>query len=171
LEDLYEGFDQDFSHLDRVHKFFNQKTLSWIKDNPAYVSKYLEYHTATKELITSAPQSLELPDFTSGNVKFDACTLLCMFFGAFGIIGLDPQKLSEMEEFDMELLDFETLTLGNASLLTSITQSFCMHFNVLHTVSVDGDESFQEMPHPSLADAMRFVDEVLSDPDASFNQK
>lgn len=170
LEDLHEKFDQDLSHLRRVHKFFNQQSLGWIKDNPAYISKYLENHTATRKYITSAPQNLELPDFSSGNVKLDACTLLCMFFEAFGIIGLDPKKLSEMEEFDMEMLSFETLTLGNGSLLTSIKQSFCLHFNVINTVSLGSDESFQEMSHPSLADAIRFVDEVLSDPDASFNQ-
>lgn len=171
LEDLYEDFDQDFSHLGRVHKFFNQQKLDWIKDNSAYVARYLECHMATKGLLVEAPQTLELPNFVSENFKLDACILLCMFFEAFGVTGIDPQKLSEMDELDMELLDLETLTLGNTTLLASIKRSFCMHFNVLHTVSLGGDESFQEMSHPSLADAMRFVDEVLSDPEASFNQK
>jgi len=170
LEDLYEEFDQDFSHLERVHKFFNQQSLSWIKDNPTFVAKYLENNTEIKGYITSAPQDLKLPDFSSGNIKLDACTLLCMFFEAFGIIGLDPKKLSEMEEFDMEIFFLKTLTLGNTSLLASIKQSFCMHFNVMSVVSLGDEESFQEMSDPSLADAIRFVDEVLSDPDASFNQ-
>lgn len=170
LEDLYEDFDQDFSHLGRVHKFFNQQTLNWIKDNPAYVARYLECNMATKELLVEAPQTLELPDFGGANVKLDACTLLCMFFEAFGIAGYDAKKLSELDEFDMETLFFETLALGNISLLESIKQSFCMHFNVLNIVSFEGEESFREMENPSLADAIRFVEEILSDPEASFNQ-
>jgi len=70
----------------------------------------------------------------------------------------------------MEIFFLKTLTLGNTSLLASIKQSFCMHFNVMSVVSLGDEESFQEMSDPSLADAIRFVDEVLSDPDASFNQ-
>ena len=101
----------------------------------------------------------------------DACTLLCMLFEAFGILGYDPEKFSKMDEQDMELLDFETLSLGNTTLLQSIKQSFCMHFDVISTVSFGDEESFQEMSHPSLADAIRFADEILSDPESSFNQK
>ena len=92
------------------------------------------------------------------------------FLEAFGINGYDPQKLSALDDFEMELEYLETLTLGNQSLLKSLVQSFCMHFNVMHTISF-GEESFQEMSYPSLADAVRFVEEVLDDPEASFNQK
>ena len=171
LEDLHEDFDQDHSHLRKVHKFFNQQSLDWIKANNEYTTRYVVGHTATKGLLADAPQNLELPDFTSSNLILDTCTLLCMFFEAFGIPGYDPEKLSKMDEFDMELLDFETLSLGNTSLLKSIKQSFCMHFNVISTVSFGDEESFQEMSHPSLADGIRFVEEVLDDPEASFNQK
>ena len=70
----------------------------------------------------------------------------------------------------MELEDLQTLTLGNQLLLKSLVQSFCMHFGVMNTISFGEEESFQEMSHPSLADAVRFVEEVLDDPEASFNQ-
>jgi hypothetical protein len=171
LDDLYPDFDQDFTHQLRVHKFFNQKNLDWIKENSAYTKKYMECHTATRGLIAEGAQDLELPDFGGANVKLDACTLLCMFFEAYGLAGYDPKKLSELDEFDMDTLFFETLALGNITLLESIKQSFCMHFNVLRIVSFEGEESFQEMENPSLADAIRFVEEILSDPDASFHQK
>lgn len=170
LDDLYHDFDQDFTHQRRVYKFFNQKNLDWIKENSAYTKKYMECHTATRGLIAQAAQDLELPDFDGANVKLDACTLLCIFFEAFGIAGYDPKKLSELDEFDMETLFFEILALGNISLLESIKQSFCMHFNVLNIVSFESEESFREMENPSLADAIRFVEEILSDPEASFNQ-
>ena len=171
IDDLYEGFDQDFAHLARVHKFFNQQTLDWIKENKEYTTRYLQCHTVTRELLRQSKEKLELPNFTYPNFKLDACILLCMYFEAFGICGYDPQKLSALDEFDMELLDFHTLALGNNLLLKSLKQSFCMHFDVMNTVTFGEEESFQEMSHPSLADAIRFVDEVLKDPEASFNQK
>ena len=141
------------------------------KINTESTVKYLKNHTATKKLLRQSSEKLVLPDFTSVNVKLDICTLLCMFFEAFGIDGYDPQKLSTLDDFDMKMLDFHTLTLGNELLFKSLKQSFCMHFNVIHTVSVGEEESFQEMSHPTLADAIRFVDEVLNDPEASFNQQ
>ena len=171
LDDLYENFDQDRSHLRRVQKFFNQQSLEWIKENPEYTSRYSKNHTATKKFQIPEFEKLELADFTGENTKLDVCILLCMFLEAFGINGYDPQKLSALDDFEMELEDLETLTLGNQLLLKSLVQSFCMHFCVMNTVSFGEAESFQEMSHPSLADAIRFVEEVLDDPEASFNQK
>ncbi|MDA9349962.1 hypothetical protein N9R31_00785 [bacterium] len=170
FDELYENFDQDHQHLRKVHKFFNQQTLEWIKDNPEYTSRYVKNHTATKKFLMQSSENLELPDFTGENRTLDICTLLCMFLEAFGISGYDPQKLSALDEFEMELEDLKTHTLGNELLLKSLKQSFCMHFDVISTVSL-GEESFQEMSHPSLADAIRFANEVLDDPDASFNQQ
>ena len=170
LDDLYENFDQDHPHLLRVQKFFNQQTLDWIKENPEYTSKYVKNHTSTQKLLGQSSEKLELPDFMGENRTLDICTLLCMFLEAFGISGYDPQKLSALDEFEMELEDLETHTLGNELLLKSLKQSFCMHFDVISTISF-GEESFQEMSHPSLADAIRFANEVLDDPDASFNQQ
>ncbi|MDB3948435.1 hypothetical protein N9370_01540 [Paracoccaceae bacterium] len=170
LNDFYEKFDQDHSHLRSVHKFFNQQSLEWIKENPEYTSMYLKNHTSTQKLLGQSSEKLELPDFMGENRTLDICTLLCMFLEAFGISGYDPQKLSALDEFEMELEDLETHTLGNELLLKSLKQSFCMHFDVISTISF-GEESFQEMSHPSLADAIRFVEEVLDDPEASFNQK
>ena len=170
LDDLYENFDQDHPHLLRVQKFFNQQSLEWIKENPEYTSMYLKNHTFTQKLLGQSSEKLELPDFTGENRTLDICTLLCMFLEAFGISGYDPQKLSALDEFEMELEDLKTHTLGNELLLKSLKQSFCMHFDVISTISL-GEESFQEMSHPSLADAVRFVEEVLDDPEASFNQK
>ena len=171
LDDLYENFDQDHPHLRRVQKFFNQQSLEWIKENPEYTSRYSKNHSATNKFQIPESEKLELPDFTSKNTKLDVCTLLCMFLEAFGINGYDPQKLSALDDFEMELEDLETLTLGNRLLLKSLVQSFCMHFGVMNTISFGEEESFQEMSHPSLADAIRFVEEVLDDPEASFNQK
>jgi len=171
LDDLYENFDQDHRHLRRVQKFFNQQTLEWIKENPEYTSRYSKYHTDTKKFLLQSSENLELPSFTGENTKLDVCTLLCMFLEAFGINGYDPQKLSALDDFEMELEDLETLTLGNQLLLKSLVQSFCMHFGVMNTISFGEEESFQEMSHPSLADAIRFVEEVLDDPEASFNQQ
>ncbi|MDB4244247.1 hypothetical protein N9822_00350 [bacterium] len=170
LNDFYEKFDQDHSHLRRVHKFFNQQSLEWIKENPEYTSMYLKNHTSTQKLLGQSSEKLELPDFMGENRTLDICTLLCMFLEAFGISGYDPQKLSALDEFEMELEDLETHTLGNELLLKSLKQSFCMHFDVISTISF-GEESFQEMSHPSLADAIRFANEVLDDPEASFNQQ
>ncbi|MDC0382080.1 hypothetical protein OAM68_03810, partial [Planktomarina temperata] len=166
LNDFYEKFDQDHSHLRRVHKFFNQQSLEWIKENPEYTSMYLKNHTSTQKLLGQSSEKLELPDFMGENRTLDICTLLCMFLEAFGISGYDPQKLSALDEFEMELEDLETHTLGNELLLKSLKQSFCMHFDVISTISF-GEESFQEMSHPSLADAIRFANEVLDDPEAS----
>jgi hypothetical protein len=171
LDDLYENFDQDNQHLRKVQKFFNQQTLEWLKDNAEYTSRYVKNHTATKKFLLQSSESLALPSFTGENTKLDVCTLLCMFLEAFGINGYDPQKLSALDDFEMELEDLETLTLGNQLLLKSLVQSFCMHFGVMNTISFGEEESFQEMSHPSLADAIRFVEEVLDDPEASFNQQ
>ena len=171
LDDLFENFDQDYGQLSRVHKFFNQQSLEWIKENPEYTKMYLKNHTVTRKLLGRSSEKFELPNFAGENRTLDICTLICMFFEAFGIPGFDPEKLSKIDEFDMELLDFETLALGNASLLQSMKQSFCMHFDVLNTVSFGDEQSFQEMSHPSLADAIRFANEILDDPDASFNQQ
>lgn len=171
LDELYENFDQNHSHLRRVQKFFNQQTLEWIKENPEYTSSYSNYHTATKKFQIQASEKLELPGFKGENTKLDVCTLLCMFLEAFGINGYDPQKLSALDDFEMELEHLETLTLGNQLLLKSLVQSLCMHFGVMNTISFGEEESFQEMSHPSLADAIRFVEEVLDDPEASFNQQ
>tara|TARA_B110000908_G_C9902862_1_gene291845 strand:- start:141 stop:575 length:435 start_codon:yes stop_codon:yes gene_type:complete len=93
-----------------------------------------------------------------------------MFFDAFGVEGYDPEKLSQLDEADMHLTDFEILALGNKTLLTSVQKSFCMHFNVIGEMSLFGEESFSEMSHPTLADAVEFVVEILDDPDAAFNQ-
>ncbi|MDC0959264.1 hypothetical protein OAR42_02210 [Planktomarina temperata] len=170
LDDLYENFDQDHPHLLRVQKFFNQQTLDWIKENPEYTSRYVKNHTATKKFLMQSSENLELPSFSGENTKLDVCTLLCMFLAAFGVNGYDPQRLSTLDDFEMELEDLQTLTLGNQLLLKSLVQSFCMHFGVMNTISFGEEESFQEMSHPSLADAVRFVEEVLDDPEASFNQ-
>jgi len=115
-------------------------------------------------------RELQLPVFNKENVKSSTCTLLCMFFDAFGVKGYDPEKLSQLDETDMHLTDFEMLALGNKILVTSIQKSFCMHFNVIGEMSLFGEESFSEMSHPTLADAVEFVVEILDDPDAAFNQ-
>lgn len=169
LAELYEDFDQNHADLHKVHTFFKQQSLDWIKKNSHFTTKYLESHSDTRHLLRDAPQKLELPDFKNGNVKLQVCTLLCMFFETFGIDRYDPQKLSELDETEIELLDFSTLLFGNAMLLNSIRQSFCMHFNVINIVSLGNDESFQEMSNPSLADAIYFVKDVLDDPEAAFN--
>ena len=170
LDDLYDNFNQDFSQLRKVHKFFNQKSLDWIKENDIYTRKYIQSHSGTKNLLGETTEELELPNFKSSNSKLDVCTLLCMLFEAYGIYGYDPEKFSELPEMDLELLDLETLALGNSSLLKSIKQSFCLHFNVINTITLGEHESFQEIPVPTLADAIRFVEEILNDPEASFNQ-
>jgi hypothetical protein len=41
---------------------------------------------------------------------------------------------------------------------------------VLSEISLFGEESFSEKSHPTLADAIEFVVEILDDPDAAFNQ-
>jgi hypothetical protein len=169
LEDLYDDFDQEPIYLDKVHKFFNQQTLDWIQENTAYTSKYVECNSATKRFFAQVTHNLNIPKFTGMNNKLDACTLLCMLFEAFGISAYDPQKLSDLDEFEMEMLDLETLALGNKLLLQSIKQSFCMHFDVIHVVSCGDMESFKEMSNPSLADAIRFVEDILRDPGVSFN--
>ena len=169
LAELYEDFDQNHADLHKVHTFFKQQSLDWIKTNNDFTTKYLESHSVIRHLLRDAPQKLELPDFKNGDVKLQVCTLLCMFFEAFGVDRYDPLKLSELDEMEKMLLDFSTLLFGNAKLLNSVRQSFCLHFNVMNTVSLGNDESFQEMSNPSLADAIYFVEEVLDDPEASFN--
>ena len=171
LEDLYENFDQDDLQLAKIHRFFNQQTLDWIKENTAYATKYMQSHNSTRALLTQGTQKLQLPDFSSSNIKLDVCTLLCMFFEGFGIVGYDPVKLSEQDDFEMEFTNLQTLLLGNRLLLKSVQQSFCMHFHVISTISFGEEETFQEISDPSLADAIRFVEEILDDPEASFNQK
>ena len=69
------------------------------------------------------------------------------------------------------ITELRTLALGHESLFRSVHKSFCLHFDVLSEVSLGGPPSFSEMDHPCLIDAKVFVDEVLSDPDASFNQR
>jgi hypothetical protein len=170
IGDMKEGFDQDRNQLLKVHKFFNQKDLDWMKNNKDFVSQYQTSHTFLKHLMSAGERELQLPVFNKENVKFSTCTLLCMFFDAFGVEGYDPKKLSQLDETDMHLTDFETLALGNKTLLKSVQKSFCMHFNVLSEISLFGEESFSEKSHPTLADAIEFVVEILDDPDAAFNQ-
>jgi hypothetical protein len=170
IRDIKDGFDQDLNQLLKVHKFFNQKDLDWIKNNKDFVSQYQTSHKTLKHLMSAGERELQLPVFKKENVKFSTCTLLCMFFDAFGVEGYDPEKLSQLDEADMHLTDFEMLALGNKTLLTSVQKSFCMHFNVIGEMSLFGEESFSEMSHPTLADAVEFVVEILDDPDAAFNQ-
>jgi len=168
--DIKEGFDQDLNQLLKVCKFFNQKDLDWIKNNQGFVSQYQKSHHVLKHLMSTEERELELPIFTKENVKVSTCTLLCMFFDAFGVAGYDPKKISQQDEMDMHLLTFETLALGNETLLKSVHKSFCMHFNLISEVSLGEEESFSEMSIPTLSDAIQFVEEVLDDPDATFNQ-
>ena len=174
--DIKEGFDQDlnaeahYNHLLKVHKFFNQKDLDWIKNNNDFVSQYQKSHNALKRLVSTEDLNLQLPVFKKENVKASTSILLCMLFDAFGVGRYDPKKLSQQNDMDMHLTDFETLALGNKTLLNSVKKSFCMHFNVIGEVSLGEEKSFSEMSNPTLTDAIQFVEEVLDDPDAAFNQ-
>jgi len=170
VENIKEGFDQDLNQLLKVDKFFNQKDLDWIKNNQDFVSQYQKSHHILKHMMSSGELELELPTFTKENVKVSTCTLLCMFFDAFGVAGYDPRKISQQDEMDMHLLTLETLALGNETLLKSVQKSFCIHFNLISEVSLGEEESFSEMSNPTLADAIEFVEQVLDDPDATFNQ-
>lgn len=169
LEELYEDFDLNSADLHKVHTFFNQQSLGWFKANRDFSTKYLESHSDTRHLLRDALQKLELPNFKNGSTVLQVCTLLCLVFEEFGVDVYDPQKLSKLDEIDMVLLKFSTLAFGNTSLLNSVRQTFCMHFDVMNIVSLGNDESFQEMSNPSLADAISFVKDVLEDPEAAFN--
>jgi len=157
LDDLYEDYDQDYEQLNKVKRFFNQQSLDWIKDNPAFVSKYLTANSCLKNLVSSDDIELELPNITQENIGISTFTILCMFLNAFGVKGLDPEKLSQLEDFDLLMLDLDTLTLGNEVLRKSVQKSFAMHFGVLGEISMGDDESFSEMENPALTDVIQFV--------------
>ena len=170
IGDLYEDFDHDFDHLDIIKTFLNQKSLDWIEDNNDFVSSYLKSHRNLKNLISLDDRELVLPSLSKDNVKIGALTVLCMLLSAFGVAGLDPEKIDQLDDFELHFLDFETLTLGNELLLSSVHKSFAMHFGVIGEVSTGNEEAFPEVTNPTLHDAVEFVGDILDDPESSFNQ-
>ena len=58
--------------------------------------------------------------------------------------------------------------IGNEKLAKSVQKSFCMHFDVIGEFSEES--SFLNELNPFLELAYEFVESILDDPDASFNQ-
>ena len=86
----------------------------------------------------------------------------------FGVDGYDPKKMSELDETDAMLLDLNTLAIGNEKLAKPVQKSFCLHFDVIGEFSEES--SFVNEQNPDLLLAYEFVESILDDPDASFNQ-
>ena len=165
---IIEDTNYDMSSWRRITTFFNQKDLEWIKNNNSYVVKYQQSHTALKALLLRDKSKYELPKFKRKNVKIDTCTLLVILLAEFGVDGYDPKKMSELDETDAMLLDLNTLAIGNEKLAKSVQKSFCLHFDVIGEFSEES--SFVNEQNPDLLLAYEFVESILDDPDASFNQ-
>ena len=162
-------YDLDPKLARLINDYLNRQDLDWIKSNQAIVRKLLVSHSHLRGLLAEEPLELEVPEFSLESVDRDTCVLLSMFFEAYGVGGYDPGRLDDAALGGMT--ELRTLALGHESLFRSIHKSFCLHFDVLSEVSLGGPPSFTEMEHPNLIEAKIFVDEVLSDPDSSFNQR
>ena len=162
-------YDLDPKLARLINDYLNRQDLDWIKSNQAIVRKLLVSHSHLRGLLADEPLELNLPEFSLESVDRDTCVLLSMFFEAYGVGGYDPGRLDDATLGG--ITELRTLALGHESLFRSVHKSFCLHFDVLSEVSLGGPPSFSEMDHPCLIDAKVFVDEVLSDPDASFNQR
>jgi hypothetical protein len=168
INEIEDNFNNDISTWQRVNTFFNQKDLEWIKNNSSYVVKYQKSHTTLKNLLLKDKSEYKLPEFEKENIKIDTCTLLVMLLAEFGVDGYDPKKMSELDEMDAMFLDLNTLAIGNEKLAKSVQKSFCMHFDVIAEFSEES--SFLNQQNPDLSLAYEFVESILDDPDASFNQ-
>ena len=162
-------YDLDPKLARLINDYLNRQDLDWIKSNQAIVRKLLVSHSHLRGLLAEEPLELAVPEFSLESVDRDTCVLLSMFFEAYGVGGYDPGRLDDAALGGMT--ELRTLALGHESLFRSIHKSFCLHFDVLSEVSLGGPPSFTEMEHPNLIEAKIFVDEVLSDPDSSFNQR
>lgn len=168
INEIENNFNNDISSSRRINTFFNQKDFEWIKNNNSYVVKYQESHSALKTLLLRDKSKYKLPEFKKENIKIDTCTLLVMFLEEFGVDGYDPKKMSELDEMDAMFLDLNTLAIGNEKLAKSVQKSFCMHFDVIGEFSEES--SFVNEQNPCISMAYEFVESILDDPDASFNQ-
>ena len=168
INEIENNFDKDFSEWQRVNTFFNQKDLEWIKNNNSYVVKYQKSHTALKDLLLKDKSEYKLPKFKKENIKINTCKLLAMLLAEFGVDGYDPKKMSELGDLAAMFLDLNTLAIGNEKLAKSVQKSFSMHFDVIAEFSEESN--FVNDENPNLALAYEFVESILDDPDASFNQ-
>ena len=169
VDSIPVDYDLDPKMLQAITDYLNKQDLDWIKSNEEIVRKLLVSHSHLRDLLAEGPLELEVPEFSLESVDRDACVLLSMFFEAYGVSGYDPDKLDDAALGG--LTELRTLALGHESLFQSVHKSFCLHFDVLSEVSLGGPPSFSEMDDPCLIDAKMFVEEVLRDPDASFNQR
>ena len=169
VDSIPVDYDLDPKLARLINDYLNRQDLDWIKSNQAIVRKLLVSHSHLRSLLADEPLELNLPEFSLESVDRDTCVLLSMFFEAYGVGGYDPGRLDDATLGG--ITELRTLALGHESLFRSVHKSFYLHFDVLSEVSLGGPPSFSEMDHPCLIDAKVFVDEVLSDPDASFNQR
>ena len=169
VDSIPVDYDLDPKLSRLINDYLNRQDLDWIKSNQTIVRKLLVSHSHLRGLLAEEPLELEIPEFSLESVDRDTCVLLSMFFEAYGVGGYDPGRLDDAALGGMT--ELRTLALGHESLFQSVHKSFCLHFNVLSELSLGGPPSFTEMEHPNLIEAKIFVDEVLSDPDASFNQR
>ena len=169
VDSIPVDYDLDPKMLRAITDYLNKQDLDWIKSNEEIVRKLLVSHSHLRDLLAEGPLELEVPEFSLESVDRDTCVLLSMFFEAYGVSGYDPDRLDDAALGGMT--ELRTLALGHESLFQSVHKSFCLHFDVLSEVSLGGPPSFSEMDDPCLIDAKIFVEEVLRDPDASFNQR
>ena len=169
VDSIPVDYDLDPKMLQAITDYLNKQDLDWIKSNEEIVRKLLVSHSHLRDLLAEGPLELEVPEFSLESVDRDACVLLSMFFEAYGVSGYDPDRLDDAALGGMT--ELRTLALGHESLFQSVHKSFCLHFDVLSEVSLGGPPSFSEMDDPCLIDAKIFVEEILRDPDASFNQR
>lgn len=169
VDSIPVDYDLDPKMLQAITDYLNKQDLDWIKSNGEIVRKLLVSHSHLRDLLAEGPLELEVPEFSLESVDRDACVLLSMFFEAYGVSGYDPDRLDDAALGGMT--ELRALALGHESLFQSVHKSFCLHFDVLSEVSLGGPPSFSEMDDPCLIDAKIFVEEILRDPDASFNQR
>ena len=169
VDSIPVDYDLDPKMLQAITDYLNKQDLDWIKSNEEIVRKLLVSHSHLRDLLAEGPLELEVPEFSLESVDRDACVLLSMFFEAYGVSGYDPDRLDDAALGGMT--ELRALALGHESLFQSVHKSFCLHFDVLSEVSLGGPPSFSEMDDPCLIDAKIFVEEILRDPDASFNQR
>ena len=169
VDSIPGDYDLDPKMLWAITDYLNKQDLDWIKSNEEIVRKLLVSHSHLRDLLAEGPLELEVPEFSLDSVDRDTCVLLSMFFEAYGVSGYDPDRLDDAALGG--ITELRTLALGHESLFQSVHKSFCLHFDVLSEVSLGGPPSFSEMDDPCLIDAKIFAEEILRDPDASFNQR
>ena len=171
-----ENSDHGFTDGD----WWQDRSLEWIKTNQDIVEKIVK--KKLPNLVNDKPD-LELKKFNKENYIHQSAVLISKTLDFFGIKKIDPKKI--VEEFNNTKND-ETMYINDRILTTNLTisslclrhkvitksviKSFAIHFDTLGVIGED-DNHFLNHYSPDFKMALDFVEEILNDPESSYNNK